>query len=91
MPGLHSISLHDFKSIELLENFEIRPLHILIKVNGSGKSNFLSFFSLLRAMCGFSLSSLPESSLANYVAVFDGSDTLLFNGSRQTPCPLCFA
>ena len=83
MPGLHRISLHGFKSIELLENFEIRPLHILIGANGSGKSNFPSFFSLLCAMCDFSLSSLSVSSLANYVAVFDGSDTLLFNGSRQ--------
>ena len=84
MPRLERISIRGFKSIENLENFEIRPLNILIGANGSGKSNFLSFFSLLRAMGGFSLPGLPVSGLANYVAVFGGSDTLLFNGAGQT-------
>lgn len=84
MPRLERISIRGFKSIENLEHFEIRPLTILIGANGSGKSNFLSFFSLLRAMCGFSLPGLPVSGLANYVAVFGGSDTLLFNGAGQT-------
>ena len=77
MPRLERISIRGFKSIENLENFEIRPLNILIGANGSGKSNFLSFFSLLRAMGGFSLPFLPVSGLANYVAVFGGSDTRL--------------
>ena len=84
MPRLERISIHGFKSIEHLENFEIRPLNILIGANGSGKSNFLSFFSLLRAMCGLSLPFLPVSGLANYVAAFGGSETLLFNGARQS-------
>ena len=84
MPSLERISIRGYKSIEKLESFEIRPLNILIGANGAGKSNFLSFFSLLRAMCGFSLPNLPVSGLANYVTAFGGSETLLFNGTGQT-------
>ncbi len=47
---IDSISLTGFKSIESLEAFELRKLNILIGANGAGKSNFVDFFRMLRAM-----------------------------------------
>jgi len=45
---IKSLSIEGFKSIRKLENFELRPLNVLIGANGAGKSNFVSFFRLLR-------------------------------------------
>ena len=43
---MDSIKIHKFKSIEDAE-IDLRPINILIGANGSGKSNFLSFFEFL--------------------------------------------
>ena len=40
------IKIQGFKSIKNLE-IELKPINILIGANGSGKSNFISFFRLL--------------------------------------------
>ena len=40
------IEIKGYKSIKELD-LELAPLNILIGSNGSGKSNFLSFFTLL--------------------------------------------
>lgn len=85
MPRLDAITIKGFKSIRALENFALQRRNILIGGNGAGKSNFMDFFRLLRAMCGFSLPGLPVSGLDNYVATNGGSEALLFNGSRGTP------
>lgn len=84
MPSLDRITIQGFKSIRSLENFELRQLNVLVGANGAGKSNFLEFFALLRAMCGFSLPFLPVSGLANYSAVHGGCERILHNGSRTT-------
>lgn len=84
MPSLDRITIRGFKSIANLEDFELRQLNILVGANGAGKSNFLEFFALLRAMCGFSLPFLPVSGLANYCAVHGGSECILHNGSQTT-------
>ena len=84
MPRLDAITIKGFKSIRALENFALQRRNILIGGNGAGKSNFMDFFRLLRAMCGFSLPGLPVSGLDNYVATNGGSEALLFNGSRAT-------
>lgn len=84
MPGLDRISIRGFRSIASLENFELRRLNILVGANGAGKSNFLEFFALLRAMCGLSLPSLSVSGLANYCAARGGCERILHNGSRTT-------
>ena len=47
---LKRLTIKGFKSIELLENFELQNLTILIGANGSGKSNFIDFFRMLQAM-----------------------------------------
>ena len=48
--SLKKITIKGFKSIESLVDFELRPLNILIGANGAGKSNFVDFFRMLRAM-----------------------------------------
>jgi predicted ATPase len=44
------ITLRGFKSIRALEDFELGSLNVLIGGNGSGKSNFVSFFQFLREL-----------------------------------------
>ena len=85
MPRLDAITIKGFKSIRALENFALQRRNILIGGNGAGKSNFMDFFRLLRAMCGFSLPGLPVSGLKNYVQLNGGSEALLHCGSKRTP------
>ena len=47
---LDSLTIHGFKSIRTLEELKLGDLNILIGANGAGKSNFVEFFRLLRAM-----------------------------------------
>ena len=48
---LEKITVQGFKSIRSLENFALdQELNILIGANGAGKSNFVEFFRVLRAM-----------------------------------------
>lgn len=42
------ISIHHFKSIEILNDFELKPLTILSGVNSSGKSSFIQLLLLLK-------------------------------------------
>jgi len=44
---------------ELLKDFDLHKLNIMVGANGAGKSNFVSFFRMLRAM--------SEEGLANFV------------------------
>ena len=46
---LKSIQIEGFKSIRS-STLELRPLNVLIGANGAGKSNFISFFKMLRAI-----------------------------------------
>jgi len=48
--ALQKLSISGFKSIERLEDFSLASPSILIGANGAGKSNFVDFFRLLRAM-----------------------------------------
>jgi predicted ATPase len=50
MPKLEKITVRGFKSIEKLEDFQLGSLNVLIGANGAGKSNFVDFFRMLRAM-----------------------------------------
>src|SRR5208337_1573992 len=47
---IERITIEGFKSIRKLEDFELRPLNVLIGANGAGKSNFVEFFRLLREL-----------------------------------------
>ncbi|MCB0376589.1 MAG: AAA family ATPase, partial [Sinomicrobium sp.] len=44
---IENIEIRNYKSIREL-NLLLRPINILIGANGVGKSNFISFFELLK-------------------------------------------
>ena len=83
--SLDKLTIKGFKSIQSLENFELRKLNVLIGGNGAGKSNFIDFFRLLRAMMELPLPGLANASLQSYIAEGGGSDAFLFNGPKVTP------
>jgi predicted ATPase len=76
LPNLSSITIKGFKSFAAIDELPLRPVNIVIGPNGSGKSNFISLFSLVRA--------LGEGKLKDYVIKAGGAEKLLHFGSRQT-------
>jgi len=74
--ALKSLTITGFKSIEKLENLELRKLNVLIGANGAGKSNFVDFFRLLRAMA--------DEGLQKFVTEHGGPDGFFFMGPRHT-------
>lgn len=47
---LSKVTIEGYKSIKDLKNLNLGALNVLIGTNGSGKSNFISFFSMLSQM-----------------------------------------
>jgi predicted ATPase len=82
--ALDKITIKGFKSIRVLEDFELTNLNVLIGGNGAGKSNFIDFFRLLRAMMELPLPELTRASLNAYITDGGGSDDFLFNGPKIT-------
>jgi len=76
MAKLDRISIRGFKSIEKLDDFELKSLNVLIGANGSGKSNFVEFFRILRAMI--------EERFQSYVISNGPADGYFFNGLGVT-------
>jgi predicted ATPase len=76
MAKLDKVTIRGFKSIEKLENFELGSLNVLIGANGAGKSNFVEFFRLLRAMV--------EERLQEYMLKNAPADGYLHNGIKVT-------
>jgi predicted ATPase len=77
MTQIQKLTIKGYKSIQALENFELRPLNILIGANGSGKSNFMGLFRFLAAMVG--------DNFAVDIQKWGGPDALLHFGSKVTP------
>lgn len=69
------IEIKGYKSIKDAK-IDISPINILIGANGSGKSNFVSFFEFLN--------SLYHQSLSIYVGLKGGEDKVLFQGKKTT-------
>jgi predicted ATPase len=69
------IDIEGYKSIRKAK-IELRPINILIGANGSGKTNFLSFFEFVRKQY--------ENNLDTYVALKGGVDKFLFRGKKHT-------
>ncbi len=67
------IEIKGYKSIKDAK-VELRPINILIGANGSGKSNFLSFFEFLNR--------LYDRKLQEYIALRGGVDKMLHKGSK---------
>ena len=82
--ALDKLTIKGFKSIRTLENFELTNLNVLIGGNGAGKSNFIDFFRMLRAMMELPLPGLTSANLKAYIADGGGSDDFLFNGPKIT-------
>jgi predicted ATPase len=74
--SIRTMTLKGYKSIRLLEEFELGSINVLIGANGCGKSNFVSFFHLLR--------ELVEGRLEKAVNKAGGADTQLFLGPKVT-------
>ena len=70
------LSIEGYKSIKKLENFELKNINILIGANGSGKSNFVSFFTMLH--------ELVEGNLQGYIETNGRADAHLFLGPKVT-------
>ena len=73
---LDRVTIRGFRSIRALEDFELTDLNVLVGANGSGKSNLISFFRLLRA--------LMTGTLDRYIRDSGGVDDLLFDGPKTT-------
>jgi predicted ATPase len=70
------LTIEGFKSIRMLEDFELRSLNVLIGANGAGKSNFVEFFHLLR--------ELIDQRLQTFVNTTGGADAYLYLGPKVT-------
>ncbi|GAB6147369.1 AAA family ATPase [Desulfocicer niacini] len=82
--SLDKLTIKGFKSIKNLEDFNLSNLNVLIGGNGAGKSNFIDFFRMLRAMIELPLPGLHRANLKAYIADGGGSDDFLFNGPKIT-------
>ncbi|MGL4584375.1 MAG: AAA family ATPase, partial [Flavobacterium sp.] len=72
---LDKVEIKGYKSIKEL-SMDIAPINILIGANGSGKSNFLSFFNFLK--------EIYKQNLQQYVALKGGTDRFLHKGNKVT-------
>ncbi|WP_224740711.1 AAA family ATPase [Olleya marilimosa] len=69
------IEIEGYKSIKKTK-LELKPINILIGSNGSGKSNFISFFEFLN--------QLYEQKLEEYIALRGGQEKMLYQGLKTT-------
>ena len=70
------ITVEGFRSIARLERLPLRPINVLIGANGSGKSNMIGVFALLR--------ELRLGKLDRYVGRSGGANRNLHFGSKVT-------
>lgn len=69
------IEINGYKSIKSAF-ITLAPINILIGANGSGKSNFISFFDFLNRLC--------NRKLNEYIALKGGDNKILHKGKKQT-------
>ena len=50
MTPITKLTIRGFKSIQNLNEFELGNLNVLIGANGSGKSNFISWFEMMKEL-----------------------------------------
>ena len=76
MARLDRFTVRGFKSIRMLEDFELQGLNVLIGANGAGKSNLLSLFQMLE--------NVSTTQLQLFTKDEGGPDALLFGGRKRT-------
>lgn len=69
------IEISGYKSINT-ERIQLNPINILIGANGSGKSNFISFFTFLNR--------LYNQKVNDYIELSGGTDKILHKGQKNT-------
>lgn len=69
------IEISGYKSIKD-ERIELNPINLLIGANGSGKSNFISFFTFLNR--------LYNKKINDYIEISGGANKILHKGSKIT-------
>lgn len=69
------IEISGYKSIKS-ERIDLMPINLLIGANGSGKSNFISFFDFLNR--------LYNRNLNEYIALTGGENKILHKGQKVT-------
>jgi len=74
--SLDKIQISGFKSIRQLDEFPLGNLNILVGANGAGKSNFIDYFRMLRAMA--------EGNLQGFITKKGGADSFFYNGPKET-------
>lgn len=74
---LKNISIRGYKSIKELD-LDLSPINVLIGANGSGKSNFISFFKLLSRMMQ------SQGELQFFIGQSGGANSFLFDGAAIT-------
>lgn len=72
---MNRIEIEGYKSFKQVD-IPLNPINILVGANGSGKSNFLSFFEMLNR--------IYERKLSPYVALNGGTARFLHKGSKIT-------
>lgn len=73
---ISQLTIHGFKSIQRLDDFPLTNLNVLIGANGSGKSNFVSYFQFLQQM--------REQRLQLLARRQGGADRILSYGVKNT-------
>jgi len=74
---INKLTIEGFKSIRKLEDFTFRSLNVLIGANGTGKSNFVVFFRLLK--------EIVEQRLQLAIRTTEGgADACLYLGPKVT-------
>jgi predicted ATPase len=76
MSKIDRLTIKGFKSIRHLENFEMHNLNVLIGANGTGKSNFISYFQML--------GELVEQRLQLWTAQQGSADRIVSFGIKTT-------
>ncbi|MCC5917666.1 MAG: AAA family ATPase [Cryomorphaceae bacterium] len=76
---INYIKIEGYKSIKKME-IELTPINVLIGSNGSGKSNFLSFFKLVRAIFNKQLQHFVMEEKADNLLYFGRKSTEHLNG-----------
>jgi predicted ATPase len=76
MTELKSLSISGFKTIGRLDDFELKRVNLLIGANGSGKSNFVSFFRFLSHLC--------NSQLQEFINTHGLGSSFLTDGPAKT-------
>ena len=72
-----SVRIRGFRSLADVELSDLSNATVLIGANGSGKSNFIRFFDMLRWMLW--------RRLGEFVEIYGGADDQLYGGNTTTP------